>query len=94
MAQAGYLQSTGGVAFDGTAFGSAAVFFPVSAGGTFSGTTLPVPTGVHTVLVTGLAANTSYGISTQPGSNGSVIGITPGGAGGNTDGAGVLQLAL
>jgi hypothetical protein len=55
--------SASGTAFDGTVFGSYAVYFPVSATASFTGTTLPAPSGVITMLVTGLTANASYTVS-------------------------------
>jgi len=94
MVPAVYLRSTGGTAFDGAAFGSAAVYFPVNATGSFAGTTLSAPAGVNTVLVTGLAGNASYAVNIQPQDGGKVIGITPGNTGAFTDGAGVLRLAF
>ncbi|SPF55937.1 hypothetical protein SBA4_760015 [Candidatus Sulfopaludibacter sp. SbA4] len=89
MAAATYLQSSSGTAFDGAAFGSTAVYFPVSGSGAFAGTTLSVPAVVHTVLVTGLAANGSYSVSVQAG----VITIATG-SGATADGAGVLRVTL
>jgi hypothetical protein len=94
MAPATYLQSTSGTAFDGAAFGSVAVCFPVSGNGQFAGTTLVIPAGVHTLLVTGLVAHTAYGVQTQPGGIGTVVSITPGSTGASADGAGVLQLTF
>jgi hypothetical protein len=94
MTPAAYLRSTGGTAFDGAAFGSSAVYFPVSGNGSFTGTNLFAPAGVNTVLVTGLAANTPYVVTFQPQNGGNVIGITPGSSGTVTDGAGVLRLTF
>ncbi len=94
MTPAAYLRSTGGTAFDGAAFGNAAVYFPVSADGSFTGNTLSAPAGVNTVLVAGLAANTSYVVGTQPQSGGNAINITLGSTGTVTDGAGVLRLSF
>ena len=93
MVPALYLQSIGGTAFDGAVFGSTAVYFPVSLGGAFAQTTLPTPVGVHMLLVTGLAANTTYGVSIQPGS---AITLTAGTASASTasDGAGVVRLTF
>jgi len=88
MAPATYLQSTAGTPFDGAAFGTTAAYFPVNSTGTFTGTTLPVPAGVHTLLVTGLTANSSYTATLQP--NGTVT--IAAGTGTSADGAGVLRL--
>jgi hypothetical protein len=92
MAPASYLQSTSGTAFDGAVFAGAAVYFPVSGNGTFAGTTLSVPAGVHTMLVTGLAPAAGYTVSIQPG-GGNVITIAPGGTS-IADSAGVLRLTF
>jgi hypothetical protein len=94
MVRSFHLQSTGGTAFEGAAFGSAAIYFPVRGDGAFAGTTLPVPVGVHTMLVTGLAANASYIISSESGGDGSSISIARGIGGMNADGAGLLRLTL
>ncbi len=93
MVPASYLQSAGGTAFDGAVFGSTAVFFPVNSG-VFTQTTLSCPASVHTLLVTGLAANAGYGVSIQSGGSGSVIVLTSGGASTNADGAGVVRLTF
>jgi hypothetical protein len=92
MAPAVYLQSSGGAAFDGAAFAGAAVYFPVIGGGTFAGTTLSAPAGVHTMLVTGLAPNAAYGVVIAPG-GGATVSIAAA-AGSTTDGAGVLRLTF
>ncbi|HXJ79362.1 MAG TPA: hypothetical protein VMS64_11860, partial [Candidatus Methylomirabilis sp.] len=95
MAQATYIQSTSGAPFDGAAFGDAAVYFPVSVGAPFTGTVLPTPAGVHTVLVTGLAANRAYGVTILPASGGvNLISITSGGATATADAAGVLRVSF
>jgi len=87
MAPAAYVQSTGGAQFDGAAFGSSAVYFPVSTAGSFGGTTLSLPAGIHTVLVTGLSPDTGYGVQA---SNGSVNVVPSGNT--MTDSAGVLAV--
>ena len=89
MVPAAYVQSSSGTAFDGAVFGSMAVYFPVNAKASFTGTTLPAPAGVHTALVTGLAANTSYTVTVS----GNAISVTPG-AGTTTDAAGLLRLSF
>jgi len=89
MAAATYLESSSGTSFDGAVFGTAAVYFPVSGNGAFAGTSLPVPAGIHTVLVTGLAANGTYTVAVQ----GTAITITAGG-GATADAAGVLMVSL
>jgi hypothetical protein len=75
-------------------FGTDAVFFPVSTGTPFAGTTLPVPGGVHTALVTGLAAGTSYVVTVTPGTTGNVIVVSPGAGAATADAAGVLQVSF
>ena len=94
MAQATYVQSTQGTAFDGAMFGSSVLYFPVNTGGALATTTFSVPASIHTMLVTGLTANTAYGVSVQSGVNSTVIVVTPGGTGSTTDGAGVLSLSF
>lgn len=89
-----HVQSLGGTAFEGAAFGSAAVYFPVSGDGAFAGTSLPIPAGVRTLLVAGLAAKASYIISNEPSGNGNSVGIVRGSGGINTDGAGLLKLTF
>jgi hypothetical protein len=91
MVAATYLQSAGGTAFDGALFGSNAVFFPVS-GGSFAGTTFTVPSTVHTLLVSGLSPNVSYGAAVQIGAGGTAITLTPGGPDTTADGAGLVRL--
>ena len=95
MTPAVYLRSTSGTAFDGAAFGGSAVYFPVSANGTFTGTTLSAPAGVNTLFVAGLAAQTSYVVSIQSsGGGGNVVSIIAGSPGTMSDGAGVLMLTF
>lgn len=93
MALANYLQSTSGTDFDGASFASYAVFFPQNTATAFSGTTLNVPLGVHTVVVTGLAANTGYGVSAQAAPGADTITISPNGTT-MTDNAGVLTVSI
>src|SRR5262249_35087045 len=94
MATATYVQSTSGTAFDGAAFSTTVVYFPVSSSGSFMATTFVAPAGVHTILVTGLAANANYGVMVQASGNGNVISVTPGSTGAHTDAAGVLILSF
>lgn len=75
MAKATYVQSVAGQSFDGAAFLTYAVYFPVDAV-SFTGTTLNVPAGVHTVMVTGLAPETGYQVSAA----GSTLTISPKGS--------------
>ena len=93
MVAATYLQSTGGTAFDGAAFGSNAVFFPVAAG-PFSGTTLTVPSSVHVLFMAGLSPNASYGVSVQANATGTIITITPGGPDATADKGGLVRLTF
>ncbi len=94
MAAATRLQSSQGTPFDGAVFGSTAAFFPVNGGVSITATTFVVPTGVHTVLCTGLSANSSYGVALQPGPNGTQISLSPGVVGATTDAAGVLRITF
>jgi len=94
MVPATYLQSTESTAFDGAVFGSAAVYFPVSSTAPFAGTTISAPTGVHTLLVTGLAPAASYGVSIQSGSSGHTVTIAASGVGAITDAGGVLDFSF
>ena len=94
MAPAIYLQSTAGTSFDGAIFGSNAVYFPVSATTNFAGTTVSAPAGVHTLLLTGLAPNTSYGVTIAPSGGGNTITVGLNGSSAASDAAGVLRLAF
>ena len=89
MSQATYEKSTAGTAFDGAAFSTAAVYFPQSATAAFAGTVLPVPNGVHTLYVTGLAPGGSYSVSVA---NGAATVTT--GSGSIADNAGMLTLSF
>jgi hypothetical protein len=93
MAVAAHLQSSAGTAFDGARFGASEVWFPVTAGAVFAGTTLPAPAGVQSVLIAGLAPNTGYSVSIQAVATGNTIGVSPGGSN-ITDAGGVLQLSF
>ena len=84
-----YLKASSGTAFDGATFGTTAAWFPVSATTPFTGTTLPAPNGVHTILVTGLTPNGSYGASVS----GNVVTIVAAGSS-TADAAGVLRLTF
>lgn len=94
MVAASYTQSTAGTAFEGAAFGGSVVYFPVNAVGSFTGTTLPAPAGVHSAWVAGLAPNASYGVSVQPSGAGNTIAITAGGSGATADSAGLLKVTF
>lgn len=94
MVSASCAKSTSGIAFEGTVFGTTAVYFPVNVISTFSGTALPVPPGIRTVVITGLMPKFAYGVVTQPGPAGRVAIITPGVAGAVADSAGVLTLSF
>jgi len=89
MAPATHVQSTAGTPFDGAAFATAAVFFPVNAIAAFTSTTLPIPAGAKTMLVAGLSPNTPYTVSVQSAS----VTITPG-PGSTTDAAGLLRVTF
>ena len=94
MAQATYLSSTQGTAFDGAIFGKYAVFFPNLANSTIATTTFSVPSTVHKFVVTGLAPNSSYSVSSGLVGNQTVVTVTPGGTGYVTDSSGVLMVAI
>ena len=86
MAQAAYIRSTSGTAFDGAAVGNAAVYFPQSAGTAFTSATFAAPSGVHTMLVAGLKPATGYGVTIQPSGSGiSMISVNTTGATATTD---------
>ncbi|MBI1755799.1 MAG: hypothetical protein HYR64_01665, partial [Fimbriimonas ginsengisoli] len=87
MVAASYLQSASGTAFDGTAFGSTVVYFPVNANPALASTALPAPAGTHTAYIAGLVPNTGYNASV----NGGVISLSPNGQS-MADAAGVLRL--
>jgi hypothetical protein len=87
MAKAAYLQNTAGQKFDGAGFSKYAVYFPVSVG-SFTGTTLTLPAGGHTLMVTGLAANTGYAVTI----GGTSATISPNGST-TTDAGGVLVVS-
>ena len=84
-----YLQNTADTAFDGAAFSNVAVYFPQSATTAFAGTTLPAPSGVHTVLVTRLTSGGTYMVSVAAGA---VTVAT--GNGSTADSAGVLKVTF
>lgn len=88
-----YTKSTAGTAFDGAVFGTNAVFFPVSLG-SVSTTTLPVSFASGKVMVAGLAANATYGVSVTQTATGAVLTITAGGTGFTADSAGMLTITF
>ena len=93
MAPAAYLQSAAGAAFDGAASAGSAVYFPVDRTAAVAATTLSVPAGVNTVLITGLAPNATYDTSVYTGATGTIINLATGSAIA-TDSAGVLMLTF
>ena len=94
MSPATYLQSTSGTAFDGAVFAGMAVYFPVSASGSFAATTVSAPTGVHTMLVSGLTPNAAYNVSIQSSGGGNVVSISSSSSGTMADSAGLLRLTF
>jgi hypothetical protein len=94
MVPAIHMSSTGGTPFDGVAFGSTAVYFPVSENGAFAGTTLFAPAGTHAMLITGLKAKTSYSAQIQSAGGATTVRVTQGSADTSTDAAGVLKLTF
>ena len=69
------------------------MFFAVDAALPFGGTTLSVPAGVHTVFVTGLAANTGYQVQVVPGATGATITVSAAG-GVMSDAAGLVKIVF
>jgi hypothetical protein len=94
MTPATYLQSTGGTAFDGAAFGTSVIYFPVSATAAFTGTTLPAPIGTTTMIVTGLTPGATYSTSVATAGTQSLVTISASNSGSNADSAGVLMLTF
>ena len=94
MVKATYVTNATGAAFDGAAFGNAVVFFPTKSNGTIGTTTFTVPSTVHTFVVTGLAANASFSVTTQTSAGTTTVTLTPGGAGSLSDGAGLLKVGI
>lgn len=94
MVAASYLQSTSGTLYDGTVFGSDAVFFPVKSTVPFAGTTFNVATGVHNLYVTGLTAGGSYSVNIQTTASGTVITIAPAVSGTMADTAGLVKVTF
>ena len=83
------LQTISGSAFDGAGFGATKVFFP-SLRDQFVTTSFPVQQGVHTLLITGLAPNTAYGVTIGS----QTVTLTPGGTGFTSDSAGALKVSF
>ncbi|WP_214402886.1 hypothetical protein [Pseudonocardia lacus] len=79
------VECSGGRPYAGAAVAGTAVVFPVDVGAEVDATTVPVPSGVNRVLVTGLAPNAGY----EVGSGGGQVTVTKGGATA-ADAAGVL----
>jgi hypothetical protein len=79
------LESTGGRPYAGAAVAGTAAVFPVDIGAEVDTTTVPVPAGVTRVLVTGLAPNAGYDVS----SGGGQVTVTKGGST-TADAAGVV----
>ena len=94
MAQATYVTSASGTAFDGAVFSNNAVFFPTNAKAAIATTTFIVPANVHTFVIAGLGANTNYGLAAVAGPNGTTVTLTVGGAGSTSDKAGLLKVAI
>ncbi len=94
MVHAVRVQSNAGAAFDGAAFGSNAVYFPVTAAPGISSTTLSAPSDVHTAYITGLTPNAGYSVNVQTNSGGSTLVVNANAAGSLTDAAGVLRIAF
>ncbi len=94
MVPATYLQSTSGTAFDGAAFGTSVIYFPVSATAAFTGTTLPAPIGTTTMLVTGFMPGATYSTSVAMAGTQNLVTISPSNSGSKADSAGVLMLTF
>ncbi len=93
MIPATHVSSNSGTLFDGAVFGANAVYFPVNAG-SFTGTSLPAPAGVHTVFVAGLTPNAAYSVSVQANGAANTVVVSPAGSGTTTDAAGLLRVAF
>lgn len=88
------VRSSMGTGFDGAAWGSTAAYFARDLAAAFTGTTLPVPAGVHTVLVTGLQPGATYTLTATAGQVTLVAGAAAGGTAVTADSAGLLQTAV
>ena len=89
-AAATLVQSSMGTAFDGAAWGSSAAYFARTWGAPFAGTTLPLPAGVHTLLVSGLRPGAGYTLSVSGGQ----VTITAGGSDAVADSAGLIKAVV
>ena len=74
------LQSSAGTSHAGAAVRGTAVLFPVDLGGSFSGVTYEVPSGVTAHKVTGLSAGAAYRVVSVPAAGGgATVTVSPGG---------------
>lgn len=88
VAASQFVTSTAGTSFQGAAVGAVLAMFKVSSSATFTGVTYPVPVGVTTHYVTGLASGGRYDAVVAGGQ----MTITPSSATGLfADGGGVLR---
>ena len=87
VAPAQLVTSTAGTPYQGAAVGSVVAMFPVNSTATFTGVTYPVPNGVTTHYVTGLAPGGRYDAVLSGGS----MTITPSATGLYADSGGVLR---
>lgn len=94
MVSAAYVASKSGTSFDGSVFGSAAVFFPEKANASFTTTTFTVPTAVTFFIVTGLKANAGYTVTVTKGSTTKTVTLAVGGTAVVADGAGLVKTGI
>jgi hypothetical protein len=87
------VQSATGTPFQGAATAGSVVMFPVDPSVAFAGTSYVAPAGTTNQLVTGLTPGAGYTVTTQQGSSGTLVSVTPGGSS-LADAAGVLVVTL
>ncbi|GAC1599692.1 MAG: hypothetical protein NVS3B21_26410 [Acidimicrobiales bacterium] len=87
---AALVASSAGEGFDGAAFGLSAVYFPHDLKTSFTSTTLPIPVGATTMIVTGLPAGAGVSTTIQGGQ----VTVTAGGSSAIADASGILRLTF
>ncbi len=94
VAAATYLQSISGTAFDGAAFGSSVVYFPVTTNSGMTTTTFGAPGSATNMYIAGLTPGSAYAVQLSVNAGGYLVQLTPGGTGYTADTAGVLTVGL